>query len=135
MHDTNKLLCMGLNLISNVHYSFYRTLSKGDVMMRARAICNNTPGLAPRQRNICRKRPDAIDTIREGIQRGMLECQFQFRNKRWNCSSMTPVNHLLGITHKIGKHENISLYYIMRHSFSFVTSQYQQRLCNAIFYS
>lgn len=51
-------------------------------------ICNKIPGLAPRQRAICQSRPDAIIVIGEGSQMGLDECQFQFRNGRWNCSAL-----------------------------------------------
>lgn len=54
----------------------------------ASIICNKIPGLAPRQRIICQSRPDAIIVIGEGAQMGINECQFQFKNGRWNCSAL-----------------------------------------------
>ncbi|XP_035239268.1 protein Wnt-7a-like isoform X1 [Anguilla anguilla] len=51
-------------------------------------ICNRIPGLAPRQRTICQSRPDAIVVMAQGVQMGIKECQFQFRNGRWNCSAL-----------------------------------------------
>lgn len=58
------------------------------VALGASIICNKIPGLAPRQRAICQSRPDAIIVIGEGSQMGLDECQFQFRNGRWNCSAL-----------------------------------------------
>lgn len=58
------------------------------VALRASIICNKIPGLAPRQRIICQSRPDAIIVIGEGAQMGINECQFQFKNGRWNCSAL-----------------------------------------------
>ncbi|NXX94948.1 WNT7A protein, partial [Centropus bengalensis] len=58
------------------------------VALGASIICNKIPGLAPRQRAICQSRPDAIIVIGEGSQMGINECQFQFRNGRWNCSAL-----------------------------------------------
>lgn len=58
------------------------------VALGASIICNKIPGLAPRQRAICQSRPDAIIAIGEGSQMGLDECQFQFRNGRWNCSAL-----------------------------------------------
>uniref|UniRef100_A0ACB8EHS1 Protein Wnt-7a n=1 Tax=Sphaerodactylus townsendi TaxID=933632 RepID=A0ACB8EHS1_9SAUR len=58
------------------------------VALGASIICNKIPGLAPRQREICQSRPDAIIVIGEGSQMGINECQFQFRNGRWNCSAL-----------------------------------------------
>lgn len=49
-------------------------------------ICNGILGLYPRQRNICREKPESIVTIWEGIQKGVRECQYQFKNSRWNCT-------------------------------------------------
>ena len=73
------------------------------VALRANFICNRIPGLTPRQRSICRKRPNAIVTIGEGVQLGINECQYQFRNNRWNCSSSGAENTMFGHTHKVGK--------------------------------
>ncbi|XDV51542.1 hypothetical protein PO909_020403, partial [Leuciscus waleckii] len=58
------------------------------VALGASIICNKIPGLAPRQRTICQSRPDAIIVIGEGAQMGINECQFQFKNGRWNCSAL-----------------------------------------------
>lgn len=58
------------------------------VALGASIICNKIPGLAPRQRTICQSRPNAIIVIGEGAQMGINECQFQFKNGRWNCSAL-----------------------------------------------
>lgn len=65
----------------------YRALSSV-VALGANIICNKIPGLAPRQRALCQSRPDAIIVIGEGAQLGINECQYQFRNGRWNCSAL-----------------------------------------------
>ncbi|XP_011440894.1 protein Wnt-7b isoform X1 [Magallana gigas] len=75
------------------------------VALRANFICNRIPGLTPRQRSICRKRPNAIVTIGEGVQLGINECQYQFRNNRWNCSSSGAENTMFGHSHKVGSRE------------------------------
>ena len=56
------------------------------VALGANIICNKIPGLAPKQRNICGTRPDAIVAIGEGAKLGMAECRYQFQNFRWNCT-------------------------------------------------
>lgn len=66
-------------------------------------ICNKIPGLTPKQRSICRKRPDAIVTIGDGVKLGLRECRFQFRNMRWNCTNIEQQNTMFGITHSVGK--------------------------------
>ena len=70
-------------LLSFLHSGFSSVVALG-----ASIICNKIPGLAPRQRIICQSRPDAIIVIGEGAQMGINECQFQFKNGRWNCSAL-----------------------------------------------
>lgn len=72
------------------------------VALGASIICNKIPGLAPRQRAICQSRPDAIIVIGEGSQMGLDECQFQFRNGRWNCSALGE-RTVFGKELKVGK--------------------------------
>lgn len=72
----------------------------------ASIICNKIPGLAPRQRIICQGRPDAIIIIGEGIQMGINECQYQFRNGRWNCSA-------LGERTAFGKELKVGMLYLL----------------------
>lgn len=56
------------------------------VALGANIICNKIPGLAPKQRNICGTRPDAIVAIGEGAKLGKAECRYQFKDFRWNCT-------------------------------------------------
>ncbi|XP_071817103.1 protein Wnt-7b-like isoform X1 [Apostichopus japonicus] len=51
-------------------------------------ICNRIVGLYPRQRHICRERPDSVISIYEGIQKGKGECHRQFQRTRWNCTTL-----------------------------------------------
>ncbi|XP_076448276.1 protein Wnt-7b-like [Babylonia areolata] len=66
------------------------------VALGANIICNKIPGLAPRQRAICRSRPEAIVAIGEGARLGLAECQFQVRHRRWNCSNPGPYRSMFG---------------------------------------
>lgn len=40
-----------------------------------------------RMSNICRRKPQLLEQITKGINLGQHECQYQFRNRRWNCTS------------------------------------------------
>ncbi|KAJ8301748.1 hypothetical protein KUTeg_020735 [Tegillarca granosa] len=93
---------LGLLYLSYCVYGNFLALSSV-VAIRANIICNKIPGLAPRQRAICRKRPDALVTIGQGVQLGMKECQHQFRNMRWNCTSLGHKNSMFGNNHNVGK--------------------------------
>ena len=70
----------------------------------ANIICNKIPGLAPRQRAICRSRPDAIVAIGEGARLGLAECQYQVRNMRWNCSNPDPHHSMFGYERMAGEY-------------------------------
>ncbi|KAJ1110390.1 hypothetical protein NDU88_007742 [Pleurodeles waltl] len=82
------------------------------VALGASIICNRIPGLAPRQRTICQNRPDAIIVIGEGAQMGINECQFQFRNGRWNCSALGE-RTVFGKELKVGSREAAFTYAII----------------------
>lgn len=73
------------------------------VALPSNIICNKIPGLTPKQRSICRKRPDAIVTIGDGVKLGLKECHYQFKNMRWNCTNIKQQNTMFGITHSVGE--------------------------------
>ncbi|XP_071509545.1 protein Wnt-2b-A-like [Diadema antillarum] len=50
-------------------------------------LCSNIPGLVSKQRELCRDYPDIMLSIAVGATQGVNECQFQFKNNRWNCST------------------------------------------------
>uniref|UniRef100_A0A8C7XVC7 Protein Wnt n=1 Tax=Oryzias sinensis TaxID=183150 RepID=A0A8C7XVC7_9TELE len=54
----------------------------------ARVICDNIPGLVNKQRQLCQKHPDLMQSISDGAKEWIKECQHQFRQQRWNCSTM-----------------------------------------------
>lgn len=54
----------------------------------ARVICDNIPGLANKQRQLCQRHPDIMQAIGEGTKEWIRECQHQFRHHRWNCSTL-----------------------------------------------
>ncbi|GAB6029953.1 hypothetical protein CHUAL_005648 [Chamberlinius hualienensis] len=54
---------------------------------RLRSLCNTLPGLVSQQIEVCETQPNSIQSVSEGARRGIQECQFQFRNERWNCTT------------------------------------------------
>ncbi|XP_057673352.1 protein Wnt-9b isoform X1 [Corythoichthys intestinalis] len=42
--------------------------------------------LSRRQKRLCRREPGLAETLRESVRLSLLECRYQFRNERWNCS-------------------------------------------------
>lgn len=51
--------------------------------------CSEIPSLSHSQRALCQKYRDHILLVSEGAQKGIEECQYQFRARRWNCSTTT----------------------------------------------
>lgn len=49
--------------------------------------CSNFKFLAPRQKELCSKEVQLHKVIGDGAKRGIAECQNQFSNRRWNCST------------------------------------------------
>ncbi|KAL0180747.1 hypothetical protein M9458_023153, partial [Cirrhinus mrigala] len=53
--------------------------------------CEKLRGLIQRQVQICKRNVEVMDAVRRGAQIAIDECQFQFRNRRWNCSTLESV--------------------------------------------
>ncbi|KAK0040959.1 protein Wnt-2b-A [Biomphalaria pfeifferi] len=62
----------------------------------ANVVCDNIPGLEGRQRRLCRHHPDVMLSLGEGARLGIEECQYHFRNQRWNCSTLERDTSLFG---------------------------------------
>ncbi|GCB72662.1 hypothetical protein scyTo_0006410 [Scyliorhinus torazame] len=62
----------------------------------ARVICDNIPGLVNKQRQLCQKHPDIMQSIGEGAKEWIRECQHQFRHHRWNCSTLARDHTVFG---------------------------------------
>ncbi|KAF8781646.1 Protein Wnt-2b like protein [Argiope bruennichi] len=76
-------------------------------------MCGGIPGLTRKQREICERNPDTLLSVSKGVRMGITECQAQFKNHRWNCSTLdtgTSVfgNHML----KVDSRESAFLYAI-----------------------
>lgn len=41
--------------------------------------------LTSRQKELCKRKPYLLPSIREGARLGIQECRSQFRHERWNC--------------------------------------------------
>ncbi|MFT7798386.1 protein Wnt-4 [Arapaima gigas] len=50
--------------------------------------CERLKGLIQKQVQICKRNVEVMDAVRRGAQLAIDECQFQFRNRRWNCSTV-----------------------------------------------
>uniref|UniRef100_S4RWL8 Protein Wnt n=1 Tax=Petromyzon marinus TaxID=7757 RepID=S4RWL8_PETMA len=49
--------------------------------------CSQIPGLPSRQIEVCKQKPDILGSIQRGARTAIQECQSQFKQERWNCST------------------------------------------------
>ncbi|KAF4517219.1 hypothetical protein B566_EDAN005273 [Ephemera danica] len=57
------------------------------VLADPNVMCRRTRRLRPRLADTCRREPGLVRELAKGAQLGTRECQFQFRNRRWNCTT------------------------------------------------
>ena len=74
-----------------IHFSRYLGLSAATspVVHQENETCDEVPGLVFQQLEVCKKNPESLLCISEGARLGIRECQYQFRNERWNCTTST----------------------------------------------
>lgn len=48
--------------------------------------CANLP-LTHKQKDLCKRKPHLLQSIKDGARIGIAECQTQFEHERWNCST------------------------------------------------
>jgi len=49
-------------------------------------VCLALPGLSEQQSTVCHKLPETVESVPFGTKQGLVECEYQFRNDRWNCT-------------------------------------------------
>lgn len=54
----------------------------------ASPLCSRIKGLSFGQNRLCQLRQDHMASVGRGARAGITECQFQFRESRWNCSTV-----------------------------------------------
>ncbi|KAK7919294.1 hypothetical protein WMY93_010578 [Mugilogobius chulae] len=54
----------------------------------AQPLCSQLSGLSQGQRKLCQLYQDHMMYIGDGAKTGIKECQYQFRQRRWNCSTV-----------------------------------------------
>ncbi|XP_074839702.1 protein Wnt-4-like [Carettochelys insculpta] len=52
------------------------------------STCGGLKGLVEEQVRLCQRQMEAMDSVRRGAELAIEECQHQFHNRRWNCSTL-----------------------------------------------
>ncbi|XP_072307755.1 protein Wnt-4a isoform X2 [Eucyclogobius newberryi] len=79
------MLCFALISANASNWLYLAKLSSvGSI--RDEETCERLRGLI--QRQICKRSVEVMDAVRRGAQLAIDECQYQFRNRRWNCSTL-----------------------------------------------
>ncbi|KAI4873429.1 hypothetical protein NFI96_023419 [Prochilodus magdalenae] len=77
----------------------------------AQPLCSQLTGLSQGQRKLCQLYQDHMVYIGEGAKTGIKECQYQFRQRRWNCSTVDNTS-VFGRVMQIGSRETAFTYAI-----------------------
>ncbi|XP_063073601.1 protein Wnt-16 [Engraulis encrasicolus] len=73
--------------------------------------CGNLP-LSDKQKEICKKKPYLLPSIKDGARLGIAECQTQFKHERWNCSTTKDFS-VFGYELTSGTKETAFIYAVM----------------------
>ncbi|KAJ8411407.1 hypothetical protein AAFF_G00174130 [Aldrovandia affinis] len=76
-----------------------------------KVACASLP-LTNRQKELCRRKPHLLPSIKEGARMGIAECQTQFRHERWNCSTTKELS-VFGYELTSGTKETAFIYAVM----------------------
>ncbi|KAF3860519.1 hypothetical protein F7725_000774 [Dissostichus mawsoni] len=77
----------------------------------AQPLCSQLVGLSQGQKKLCQLYQDHMQYIGEGAKTGIRECQYQFRQRRWNCSTVDN-SSVFGRVMQIGSRETAFTYAI-----------------------
>lgn len=82
-------------------YSSLAMSSGATATISSANYCDSLVGLVKRQRRICKKNLEVMESVKLGAHEAIQECQYQFKNRRWNCSMVDPKS-LFGNVLKLG---------------------------------
>lgn len=74
------------SLTSSCCFNFSRAVGS-PLVMDPNTICRKAKRLAGKQAELCQTQPEIVREVAKGARLGVRECQYQFRYRRWNCTS------------------------------------------------
>lgn len=101
---TMTMMIIMMIMIRSLYNAFFVNFraAGGQLMLDRQTICRKSSQIGGRQDEMCRNEPEIIDEVLTGVQLAMEECQIQFQDRRWNCTSdKTSMSNLL--RKKMGK--------------------------------
>ena len=73
-------------IFQNLFFKFSRAVGS-PLVMDPNSICRKSRRLAGKQREICRKEIEIVEEVANGAKLALGECQYQFRERKWNCTT------------------------------------------------
>uniref|UniRef100_A0A8C6WZ88 Protein Wnt n=1 Tax=Neogobius melanostomus TaxID=47308 RepID=A0A8C6WZ88_9GOBI len=70
-----------------LHLLFFFKAMGNPLVMDPNSICRKAKRLAGKQAELCQTQPEIVSEVAKGARLGVRECQYQFRYRRWNCTS------------------------------------------------
>lgn len=61
-----------------------------NLLLDPHSVCKKTRRLRGKLHDICRNDTGLMKEIAKGIEMGFRECEYQFKNRRWNCTLIKP---------------------------------------------
>lgn len=68
-------------------YFLFSRVAGSQLVIDPRSICKKTKRLRGKMADMCHNKPVLIQQITTGVALGQRECQYQFRHRKWNCTS------------------------------------------------
>lgn len=94
--------CIYVSLPSSRSLAMNPLLIPEAYIIGAQPLCSQLVGLSQGQKKLCQLYQDHMQYIGEGAKTGIRECQYQFRHRRWNCSTVDN-SSVFGRVMQIGK--------------------------------
>ncbi|XP_051986852.1 protein Wnt-6 [Xyrauchen texanus] len=89
MLSTQKLLFLVLIVLNTTFIPLLPKVDGNPLVMDPNSICRRARPLVGRHADLCQSQPELIQEVAKGAMQGIRECQHQFLNRRWNCTSQS----------------------------------------------